>query len=105
MVGASLSDGLPAFDISLVDDQWLARYSQAVTEVSSSVAIKQLLTGPAPVTLSSHQKFRKGMEVAADLANLMSEVETPKFRVWLEILEGLRRDWVTTRNRQGKLPE
>ena len=80
------------FDASLVDDRWLARHSQAFTEASSGVAIKQLLTGPAPVTLSSHQKYRKGMEIAAVLANVMSEVGTAEFCVWLEILKGLRRD-------------
>ena len=88
MVGASLADGLPAFEASLMDDRWLARHLQAATEVSSDVAIRQLLSGPSPITLSSHQKYRKGMEVAADLANLMSEVGT-QFRVWLEILEEL----------------
>ena len=100
-----LADGQPAFDASLVDDRWMARHSQAVMEASSDVAIRQLLPGPASVTLNSHQKYRKGMEVAADLANLMSQVGTAEFHVWLEILEGLRRDWVTTGSRQDKLPE
>ena len=101
----SLADGLPALDTSPVDDRWLARYSQAVTEASSNVAIRQLLPGPAPVTLSSHQKYRKGMEVAANLANLMSEVGTAEFCIWLEILERLRSDWVTTGSRQGTSQE
>ena len=100
-----LADGLPAVDASLVDDRWLACHSQAITEASSDVAIRQLLPGPASVTLTSHQKYRKAMEVAADLANLMSEVGTAEFRMRLEILERLRRDWVTTGSRQGKLQE
>ena len=100
-----LADGQPAFDASLVDDRWLACHSQAVTEGLSGVAIRQLLPGPAPVTLTSHQKYRKGMEVAADLAGLMSEVGTAEFRVRLAILERLRREWVTTGSHQGKLQE
>ena len=35
----------------------------------------------------------------------MSVVGTAEFRVRLEILEGLGRDWVMTGSRQGKLPE
>ena len=100
-----LADGQPAFNASLVDDRWMVRHSQAVMEASSDVAIRQLLPGLASDTLSSHQKYRKGVEVAADLANLMSQVGTAEFRVWLEILEGLRRDCVSTGSKQGKLPE
>ena len=46
-----LADGQPAFEASLVDDRWMARHSQAVMEASSDVAIRQLLPGPASVTL------------------------------------------------------
>ena len=98
-----LADGQPAFDASPVDDWWLACHSQAVTEAPSDVAIRQLLPGPGPAPVT--QKYRKGMEVAADLAGLMSEVGTAEFRVRLAILERLRREWVTTGSHQGKLQE
>ena len=100
-----IADGLPAFDTSLVDDRCLGCHSQAVTEGLRGVATRQLLPGPAPITLTSHQKYRKGMEVAADLTNLMSEVGTAEFRVRLEILERLRRDWVMTGSRRGTSQE
>ena len=49
------SEGL----LDVTGNSWLARHLQAVTEASSDVAIQQLLPGPGPVTLSSHQKYRQ----------------------------------------------
>ena len=66
-------DGHTAYDESLVDRRWTARYSSdALT--ATTMRISQVRTTTSGAILSSHQKYKHVMAVAADLANLASEV-------------------------------
>ena len=56
----------------------------------------QVLTTTSGAILSSHQKYKQAMEVAADLASLASEVGMREFQDRLAALKELGSAWSTT---------
>ena len=87
-------EGLPSYDVTLVDKRWTASYCGIVPDgpTSSTLSLRRSQT-PTPAALTSHQKYRQVMAIASDLAGLASEVGHVEFLERLDVLKQLRTEW------------
>ena len=85
-------DGQTSYDESLVDRRWTVGYSFGAL-TATTVRVSEVPTTTSGAVLSSHQKYKQAMAVAADLASLASEVGMREFRGRLAALKELRSAW------------
>ena len=84
-------EGLPSYDITLVDKRWTASYCGIIPDVptSSTLSLRRSQT-PTQAALTSHQKYRQVVAVASELVGLASEVGHVEFLERLDLLKKLR---------------
>ena len=89
-------EGLPSYDVTIVDKRWTASYCGIIPDVptSSSLSLRRSQTPPpTPAALTSHQKYRQVMAIASDLAGMASEVGHVEFLEHVDVSKQLRTEW------------
>ena len=88
-------EGLMWFDASLVDRRWTSAYSPDIqlTPPSSTMQVRETPATAHVTVLTSHQKYRQLMAIAAVIAGHGSELGMREYQVCLQSMKDMRDTW------------
>ena len=88
-------DGLTSYDPSLVDRRWTSAYSPdpPVNPLLSTLQVRETSAAAHITVLTSHQKYRQLMAIAAEIAGHGSELGMREYTRCLQSMKEMRDTW------------
>ena len=88
-------DGLTSYDPSLVDRRWTSAYSPdpPVNPLLSTLQVRETSAAAHVTVLTSHQKYRQLMAIAAEIAGNGSELGMREYTLCLQSMKEMRDTW------------